>query len=32
MFSGIDPHDVSRQNRDGVTMEHAMDSKLLYDM
>ena len=32
MFSRNELHDVSQQNRDDVTMEHAMGSKLVYDM
>ena len=32
MFSGNELHDVSRQNRDDVTIEHAMGLTLVYDM
>ena len=32
MFSRNSIHDVSRQNRDDVTVENAMDSKFGHDM
>ena len=32
LFSRNELHDVSRQNRDDVTIEHAMGSKVIYEM